>query len=301
VDKVKRIFSGGNFAILIHADDTITSFGFGNDGELGRPGANKILIPTKDDAAAFILPYQNNSDGSLNVPALRQVMNPTEVVLPRGFRGKRVVTVACGYWHVLFLLEHVKTSKTEVYVMGCDGSGQLGLDRGFCNYDMPTLLDYFKNIDVADIAAGKDHSLVLDKEGRLYSFGDGSCGQLGLDGVGGMGRTNVTIPRQVQALAATKITTIAAGECFSMAICEDGKLWTFGVGGTGHKIETRREDPVFYPRVLEISNAVEDGDIVRIHAMDGGSKHGCLLVDVLPTPRPSDSAYTGIPASAAQG
>jgi len=48
-------------------------------------------------------------------------------------------------------------------------------------FDMPHELTSLKGFQIQQIAAGDAHTILLDKEGRLFSFGDNSTGQLGFD------------------------------------------------------------------------------------------------------------------------
>jgi alpha-tubulin suppressor-like RCC1 family protein len=121
------------------------------------------------------------------------------------------------------------------------------------------------------VAAGSNFSLAIDLEGWLYAWGGGHHGQIGLGEL-----ENVNTPHQVQLPAGAKITKIAAGEFFSMALTDTGELYTFGSQGTGHNTS----NPVPRPRALNFSNAVLNGRIVTVDHMDGGNCHGCILVDV---------------------
>jgi alpha-tubulin suppressor-like RCC1 family protein len=129
------------------------------------------------------------------------------------------------------------------------------------------------------LAAGSNFSLAIDLEGRLYAWGGGQSGQLGFAEL-----ENANTPQQVQLPPGTVITKIAAGEFFSMALTADNTLYTFGSDGTGHNIDV----PVPLPLALDLSNAVENGRIVTVDHMDGGSCHGCILVDVEDTNAETD-------------
>ena len=44
-----------------------------------------------------------------------------------------------------------------------------------------TRIEALRDVHVISVAAGRDHSLVLDIRGRLYTFGRNDAGQLGID------------------------------------------------------------------------------------------------------------------------
>jgi len=126
------------------------------------------------------------------------------------------------------------------------------------------------------LAAGYLHSLALDSTGKLFGWGTGEGGQLGLGEDAGVHLT----PQHVDGFPeGTKIKKIAAGERFSMALSTDGQLYTFGSDGTGHKTPDD-VDQVWLPRLLDLGDAVTNSSIVDIKHIDGGSSHGCLLVEV---------------------
>jgi alpha-tubulin suppressor-like RCC1 family protein len=49
---------------------------------------------------------------------------------PSNFRRREVVQIACGYYHWLALVKQRNGKATEVYSLGCNGDGQLGLGDG---------------------------------------------------------------------------------------------------------------------------------------------------------------------------
>lgn len=119
------------------------------------------------------------------------------------------------------------------------GSGQLG--AGTVNATVsPTLVAGLP--PVRAIAAGKTHLLALTRTGRVFAWGVGVDGQLGL------GASPVeTAPREVQGLA--NIVAIAANPDgdFSMALRDDGAVFTWGAnesGQLGDGTLTARRTPV---------------------------------------------------------
>ncbi len=72
------------------------------------------------------------------------------------------------------------------------------------------------------VAAGSFHSLGVEPDGTLRSWGDNTDGQLG-DGT----TTQRTSPVPVTGLS--NITMVAAGEYHSMALASDGTIWSWGL------------------------------------------------------------------------
>ncbi|MCJ1308660.1 hypothetical protein MMC25_002313 [Agyrium rufum] len=102
--------------------------------------------------------------------------------------SEKVVSLASGLDHALLL-----TSAGRVFAFASSSSdfpsrGQLGIpgltwatrptDKP---YDMPHEITTLRGFQIASVAAGDTHSLALDKDGRVFVFGDNSQGQLGID------------------------------------------------------------------------------------------------------------------------
>jgi alpha-tubulin suppressor-like RCC1 family protein len=101
--------------------------------------------------------------------------------------GERVAEISGGLEHVL-----LRTNKGRVFsaASGTEdfpSRGQLGvpgvtwLTRPEGPYDMCHQITTLNGFEIAKVAAGDHHSLALDKQGRVFSFGDNSCGQLGFE------------------------------------------------------------------------------------------------------------------------
>jgi alpha-tubulin suppressor-like RCC1 family protein len=73
------------------------------------------------------------------------------------------------------------------------------------------------------IAAGYGHALAVDQEGKLYSWGSNYAGELG------HGDTTARItPTKITVAGQPIFMRLAAGDGFSVALDEDGLLWTWG-------------------------------------------------------------------------
>ncbi|CCU74212.1 hypothetical protein BGHDH14_bgh05554 [Blumeria hordei DH14] len=99
--------------------------------------------------------------------------------------GEKVTDISSGMEHGLLL-----TSKGRVFSVASAFSefpskGQLGIPdltwktRPTGPFDQPHEIKSLDGFEITKIATGDYHSLVLDKAGRVFSFGDNSYGQLG--------------------------------------------------------------------------------------------------------------------------
>jgi len=101
--------------------------------------------------------------------------------------GEKVSDISSGLEHCLLLTSKGRlfsaASGTEDY----PSRGQLGVPgltwamRPAGSYDQPHELSTLKRFEITKIATGDLHSLAVDKQGRVFVFGDNSCGQLGFD------------------------------------------------------------------------------------------------------------------------
>ncbi|KAH3903409.1 probable Guanine nucleotide exchange factor SRM1 [Saccharomycodes ludwigii] len=144
--------------------------------------------------------------------------------LPLAFtRGKKIVQLAPGKDHVLFLDEC-----GIVYAWGNGQQYQLGrkvLER----FRLKTLDPRPFGLDnVKYISSGENHSFALDKNGDLYAWGLNQFGQCGVskeveDGALITVPTKVLLPED-----AGKVSMVAAGEHHSLVLMENGDLYVFG-------------------------------------------------------------------------
>jgi hypothetical protein len=72
-------------------------------------------------------------------------------------------------------------------------------------------------------------SLVLAEDGRVFSFGENSSGQLGLTGVTDQ-FVAVPTPIDISNLGGRKITQVSAGPGYNLLLAEDGSVFSFGAG-----------------------------------------------------------------------
>lgn len=68
----------------------------------------------------------------------------------------------------------------------------------------------------------------MSSDGKLYTFGNGNWGVLGH---GNEENIKFTKPRLVQGLAKRKIVDVVLGEYHSIALTDDGNVYTWGYAG----------------------------------------------------------------------
>lgn len=163
--------------------------------------------------------------------------------------------------------------RCRLYAWGSNSDGQLGLDEddaspsegrprsqtlsGRDSFEaLPVPLRALDDIPVAQVSCGSRHSLVLTRQGILYTFGWGKCGQLG------HGDTrDRRAPTVVTALAASggaggrgrRVVKVSAGGIHSAALTESGTVYTWGeasYGQLGQGVAAVRQRMVLAPKEL---------------------------------------------------
>jgi alpha-tubulin suppressor-like RCC1 family protein len=100
---------------------------------------------------------------------------PNQIFVPTPILGlEDVQQVSCGSEHTVAL-----TGQGWVYSWGQGEGGLLG--HGDINSKTtPTVIQSLKELQIASVVCGGLHTIVLTKQGALYSWGRGEGGQLGI-------------------------------------------------------------------------------------------------------------------------
>uniref|UniRef100_A0A672YT47 HECT domain-containing protein n=1 Tax=Sphaeramia orbicularis TaxID=375764 RepID=A0A672YT47_9TELE len=131
-----------------------------------------------------------------------------------------------------------------VFGWGKNRAGQLGLndkqDRA-----VPCHIKFLRSQKVVYISCGEEHTAALTKDGGLFTFGDGSWGQLGHGS-----SNNELLPRRVMELMGTEVSQIACGRHHTLAFVPSSNMvYAFGCNshgqlGTGIMRDARSPFPV---------------------------------------------------------
>lgn len=174
-----------------------------------------------------------------------------------------VKSVSAGAYHTLVIKEN-----GDLFSFGNNQYGQLGDSTNSgtptANYEPIQIMSGVKSV-----AAGHYHTLVVKENGELWSFGQNLSGQLGY-------ATNVDshIPNPVPQLVMRDIKSVSGGEQHSLAIGEDGILWSFGLnyhGQLGHdkNTTTYKGNPVPAPVMSDVQS-VSAGAYHSLALLDAG-------------------------------
>lgn len=112
---------------------------------------------------------------------------------------------------------------------------------------------------VKSVSCGRTHILAVTPDGRLFSWGDGHDGALGLGG-----KADQLQPVEVTALAGTRVVQASAGSSYSIILTDQGEVFSFGAGDYGQTgLGTSAER---YTRVPSQIKALSEHKVVDISA-----------------------------------
>ncbi|XP_015762013.1 PREDICTED: uncharacterized protein LOC107341105 [Acropora digitifera] len=129
-----------------------------------------------------------------------------------------VLSVACGMEHTLALCWD------GVYSWGSSQYGQLG-QGDTQQQTRPVYVTELSDKKCIAVACGHYHSLALSVDHRVWSWGWGVHGQLGVGSI-----EDVLLPTHIAGLDEFEITQLAAGYSHSAVLSAKGQVFTFGGG-----------------------------------------------------------------------
>ncbi|XP_031237886.1 probable E3 ubiquitin-protein ligase HERC6 [Mastomys coucha] len=137
--------------------------------------------------------------------------------------GIELLQAASGERHSLLLF-----SNHRVYSCGDNSWGQLG-QRREQNTKRPEPIQALDTLQVDLVSCGKEHSVAVCHRGRVFTWGAGSEGQLGI----GEFKERSCMPKKINALAGIKIIQVSCGHYHSLALAEDGHVFSWGSNSQG--------------------------------------------------------------------
>jgi alpha-tubulin suppressor-like RCC1 family protein len=230
----QTISAGGWHSISICQDSTVKAFGENNSGQLGNGLNTDSNVPVSVTGLTNIIAVsgggdQNNgysmalkSDGTVwtwGSNLYGGLGNGTTGVannsnIPVQALISNVAAISAGGWFSAAL----KYDGT-VWTWGHNSEGQLG-NGSTTNTSTPSQVAGLSNI--VQIVAGTYHMLALKNDGTVWAWGDNVSGQIG------NGTTGVDATTPVQVSGLSNVIKIDAGRFFSLAIKNDGTVWTWG-------------------------------------------------------------------------
>uniref|UniRef100_A0A6B2EBR4 Putative hect e3 ubiquitin ligase n=1 Tax=Phlebotomus kandelakii TaxID=1109342 RepID=A0A6B2EBR4_9DIPT len=242
---VVQIVSGHFHCLALTNSGEIYAWGANNFGQLGiGPGADKVSKP----------------------------------VLVEALSGIPIAFICCGSNHSFAL-----STSGAVFAWGKNHCGQLGLNDD-CHHAYPQQIRGLRSLGVRNVACGDDFSVFLTADGRVFTCGLGTSGQLGH----GANNNEIT-PRMVLELAGSTITQVSCGRKHTLAFVPSrGRVYGFGLGHSG-QLGMAKPRNVSVPQVVSgpwissTGQAISDGDeggiggpSMKVRRIFSGGDH-CLV------------------------
>ena len=242
---VKQVEGGGRYegshSIALASDGTVYTWGLNQYGQLGN----------------------NTTINSRSPVAVQAAGTPME--------GKTIVQIAAGADHSLAL-----DSDGALYAWGSNAYGQLG-NGTTTNSSVPVAVKIagtpLAGKTIVQIAAGANHNMVLTSDGTVYTWGWNYHGQLG-NNTKTNSNTIVAVQTIGTPIAGKKIVKIAAGQGHSLALTDDGMVYTWGRNDTGQLGNNATTDAMLPVAVTVTGTPMSNKTIAEIAS---GARHSLAI------------------------
>ena len=238
---VKYVCCGNHFTYIIKNDGTVWSCGDNTNGQLGLGNTTQKTTFTQvttniDDVKQIVCGYYFatilKSNGSVwttgynDVGQLGLGNNSTKTSFTQVTTNidNDVKQIACGENYLVAL----KNDGT-LWTTGYNYYGQLGINST-TNVNKFTQVTTNINNDVKQIACGRHHTFILKNDGTVWSCGNNTYGQLGINST-----TNKTSFTQVTTNIDNDVKQIIgdAANHHIIILKTDGSVWTCGYNNYG--------------------------------------------------------------------
>ncbi|CAG9327791.1 unnamed protein product [Blepharisma stoltei] len=165
--------------------------------------------------------WGKNKDGELSQGSSKDVLLPTPC---KGIKNKNLIMVISGGQHSAAI-----DSTGKLYTCGSYLHGKLGIeDLTTVSVLSFTPVTALKDKVVRQVACGDYHTLCLLEDGSVYTWGGTLHKKLGQRGAG----KNINHPGLVSAFNDKDVIYVDCGDFHSMALTADGKVYSWGGGGS---------------------------------------------------------------------
>ncbi|KAL6487855.1 hypothetical protein MHYP_G00044810 [Metynnis hypsauchen] len=292
--KIASVACGEAHSLAVNEQGQVFAWGAGDGGQLGLGTAeeavrvprlikklcehrisqvmcgNQHCIALSKDGQLFT--WGQNSSGQLGLgKGEPSSLSPQPL---KSLGGIPLAQISAGGDHSFAL-----SLSGAVFGWGRNSAGQLGLndeqDRA-----VPCHIKFLRSQKVVYISCGEEHTAALTKDGGLFTFGNGSRGQLGHDST-----NNEPLPRRVLELMGTEVSQIACGKHHTLAfVPSTGLVYAFGCNahgqlGFGTRGHAKIPMPVrnIQPPYLS-STQTTDTERYSINRIHCGGDHSFLLL-----------------------
>eukprot|EP01133_Synstelium_polycarpum_P003478 gene3478-3969_t len=277
LEDVVAVAAGGKHTLALTAEGAVYTWGANDSGQLGlgpRSEAfavqpQRIICPTRvamvaagTNRSAFIgengalYTWGRGDHGRLGHGDTLMQDEPRVVL---ALQGHVVTSIASGGGHSLAL-----TAAGAVFSWGRGECGQLGHGTPQAAQVTPKQVQALTGMRIQMVSSGGYHSLAVEADGTVYSWGRSDYGVLG----GGVDNIAFhSTPSPVSISRDIRLSSLSSGFQHNVAMARDGGLYSWGCGASG-RLGTRGEDHLYVPTMISPANykpmLVSGGEIATI-------------------------------------
>ena len=149
------------------------------------------------------------------------------------------------------------TNDNMVYAIGTNTNGCLGTGDTCDTFD-PIIVKELCKKDIKTFSFGKDHVLALTNQGMVYSWGQNNYGQLG----NGCYQHSLIPTIVTNPVCNENITDIACGSYHSLALTNEGKVYSWGGSGNRISVPIKVETGLIDEYIVSVTCGMEFNMIV---------------------------------------
>jgi alpha-tubulin suppressor-like RCC1 family protein len=196
----------------------------------GHNTARHALFPD-EDGRVWAAGYNQQGNLGLGDTTLR-----TKFTLVSALDGVANIVASCaqGQGDATYTRSYLLDDTGNVWTCGNNDVGQLGLGDQTNRY-IPTLISNSNiyNVSITEVSGGGGCALLLDSTGQMWGAGYNADKRVGdLSGYTG-GAATTFIPTYPGTQGQYSFTSIESGEPYSLAIQDNGRIWSTGNNGDG--------------------------------------------------------------------
>ncbi len=236
---------------------SVKAYGPDNHQRVIDIGEKHFMILKQDGS---VWTWGDNTYGQLGSNRSSTENSPVAVQKSDGNRLFNIIDISAGGNHSVAL-----DLQGFVWTWGSNWRGQLGRTTSFQDSN-PEIINNKQMGEIIAIAAGGNHTLAVDRNGEVWSWGLNYYGQLGNAVNTG---TNNSNPTPVKISGLTDVIAVSAGEEHSVALKRDGTVWTWGRNSLGQLGNGQKKD-------INITPTVVPG-LTGIMEISAGGKHTIAL------------------------
>jgi uncharacterized repeat protein (TIGR02543 family) len=190
-------------------------------------------------------------------------------------QDEKIIQVSLGFSHSSAL-----TSEGRIYTWGYNFYGQLGngiTAEQLIPVDITTFFNLNQDEIIIQISLGTSHSSALTSQGRIFTWGSNTYGQLGYGEIDyEANHTPIDITSSFDLEIEEKITLVSLGGSHSSVITSSGRIFMWGNGSFG-QIGNGMMGTVKYPVPIDITAKFSLGLDEKINKVTLGTFHSSAI------------------------